>query len=310
MDTPKTPNNEAQRLAALTMLNILDTPAEERFDRLTRLARKLLNVPVALVSLVDKDRQWFKSAAGLDASETPRDISFCGHAILQDKLFVVSDASQDKRFADNPLVTDEPRIRFYAGFPLTAATGEHLGTFCIIDRKPRQLSEDDRQTLEDLAHIAERELSASYLASTDADTGLCNRTGFELLAQKLMNACSRVELPASAAFFRLLSPMSPDSGKLCPEAASAFSEILTEACGEGDLNARTDDTHFACLLNSCPGNQVADFLQRVEHGVERHNQRHTEAPIVLQSSWLAYNPFAHHSITALMQQGAQRLDIA
>ncbi len=310
MQVPQIPDNEEQRIAALTMLNILDTPAEERFDRLTRLARKLLDIPVALVSLVDTDRQWFKSATGLNATETPRDISFCGHAILESGTFIVNDASKDERFADNPLVVNEPSIRFYAGFPLSAPTGERLGTFCIIDRKPRQLSDDDQETLEDLARIAERELSASYLATTDTATGLCNRSGFELLAQKLMNACSRVELPASAVFFRLLAPKDPDTGELTEQGVCAFSQILSEACRDADLSARIDERHFACLLNSCPSDKVTLFLRRVDQGVMRHNNNHCNATIVMQSSWVAYNPFAHHSVNALMQQGAQQLDAA
>lgn len=115
---PAFPLDEANRLATLRGLNILDTPPEERFDRLTRLAQQLINVPIAVVSLVDSNRQWFKSCQGLDASETPRNISFCGHAILDNELFVIPDALLDTRFSDNPLVTGAPNIRFYAGQPL------------------------------------------------------------------------------------------------------------------------------------------------------------------------------------------------
>lgn len=118
MDSPEKPDNEVQRLRHLNTLAILDTAAEERFDRITRLARRLFNVPIALISLVDENRQWFKSCYGLNVSETSRDISFCGHAILGKKVFVIEDASQDPRFADNPLVTDAPNIRFYAGVSL------------------------------------------------------------------------------------------------------------------------------------------------------------------------------------------------
>ncbi len=130
MKSPDTPNNEEARLKSLHSLDILDTPAEERFDRYTRLAQRMLNVPIALVSLVDTDRQWFKSCLGLDAVETSREVSFCGHTILCDELLVVNDALADERFADNPLVTGAPNIRFYAGYPLIYSDGSNLGTLC------------------------------------------------------------------------------------------------------------------------------------------------------------------------------------
>ncbi len=164
MLAPVKPPDEHARLDDLLASRLLDSPPEERFDRLTRLARKLFGVQTALVSLVDKDRQWFKSRQGLDASETPRDISFCGHAILQDQPFVIEDASKDARFADNPLVTGGPHIRFYAGIPLRGPAGYKIGTLCLLDPVPRELGADDRRSLTDLgvmvsAEIANQELN-------------------------------------------------------------------------------------------------------------------------------------------------------
>ena len=159
MQTPKLPHDEAQRLQALRALNLLDTPAEERFDRLTRLAKAFFNVPIALVSLVDEHRQWFKSRQGVDVCQTGRDISFCGHAILGEDIFTVRDAREDPRFADNPLVTNAPNIRFYAGAPLHSSEGYRLGTLCLIDSQPRSLSEQEREVLRELADCVERELN-------------------------------------------------------------------------------------------------------------------------------------------------------
>ncbi len=159
MLAPAIPIDEETRLATLRGLNILDTPPEERFDRLTRLAQRILDAPIALISLVDSDRQWFKSHQGLDAAETSRSISFCGHAILGDEVFVVPDAALDTRFADNPLVTGAPHIRFYAGQPLKANNGSRLGTLCILDIKPRQPSQADLDVLRDLAALVENELN-------------------------------------------------------------------------------------------------------------------------------------------------------
>ena len=159
MKLPAIPEDEQQRTRALHRLRLLDTPAEERFDRVTRLAQTHFDVPIALVSLVDSKRQWFKSRQGLLAKETPRDISFCGHAILGDEVFVIPDALADERFADNPLVTGTPKIRFYAGAPLHAPTGERIGSMCIVDHQPREMSDEDVATLRSLADIVEGELS-------------------------------------------------------------------------------------------------------------------------------------------------------
>jgi len=159
MQPPILPADEPQRLAALRALDVLDTPAEERFDRIVRLAKRLLQAPIVLVSLVDAERQWFKARVGIDAPETPRDISFCGHAIVgDDAVFEVPDASTDDRFADNPLVTGAPGIRFYAGAVLRVGNGQPVGTLCLIDQKPRQLNAEERQALRDLADLVEVEL--------------------------------------------------------------------------------------------------------------------------------------------------------
>ncbi|WP_335720488.1 GAF domain-containing protein [Vibrio natriegens] len=137
MQPPKIPDNEAERLHALRALEILDTTHEERFDRVTRMAKRMFGVPISLVSLIDENRQWFKSAQGLEVTETPRAISFCGHAINNDGLFIIPNAIDDKRFCDNPLVTDDPNIRFYAGYPLKLRQGINIGTLCLIDSVPR-----------------------------------------------------------------------------------------------------------------------------------------------------------------------------
>lgn len=156
---PRIPVDEANRLAALRGLSILDTPPEERFDRLTKLAQRVLGVPIAVVSLVDSKRQWFKSCLGLDVSETPRSISFCGHAILEDNILIIPDTLLDSRFVDNPLVSGTPHIRFYAGQPLKAKDGSRVGTLCVIDSKPRELTQAQIDSLRDLATLVEEELN-------------------------------------------------------------------------------------------------------------------------------------------------------
>jgi GAF domain-containing protein len=157
MKAPPLPDDETTRLATLHALRILDTPAEDRFDALTTVAAAVANVPIALISLVDENRQWFKSACGLGAPETPRDVSFCGHAILSDEPLVIEDASCDERFFDNPLVTGPPWVRFYAGFPLHVGEAR-IGTLCVIDDHPRKLTVEQIAELTAIARVVEQEL--------------------------------------------------------------------------------------------------------------------------------------------------------
>ena len=147
MKAPGRPENEAARLRALLDLDILDTPPEQEFDGLTKLASTVLQTPIALVSLVDADRQWFKSGDGLEVSETSRAVSLCGHVVELDEALIVPDTWADARFSDNPLVLGAPHIRFYAGEPLRTQEGLVLGTLCAIDSRPRELTESQRASL-------------------------------------------------------------------------------------------------------------------------------------------------------------------
>ena len=142
------PVNEAERLEALRSYGILDTHPEEEFDAITRMAARLCGTPIALISLVDVARQWFKSKVGLDVTETPREVAFCAHAILQQEPLVVPDAQDDPRFSENPLVTSDPNVRFYCGIPLTSEKGLGLGSLCVIDKKPRRLTAEQMEDLQ------------------------------------------------------------------------------------------------------------------------------------------------------------------
>ncbi|MEZ6187886.1 MAG: PAS domain-containing protein [Planctomycetota bacterium] len=165
MQPPEIPEDEPRRLRTLTELGLLDTEPEPEFDRITRLASDCLECPIAVISLIDRDRQWFKARHGLSVQETPREISFCGHTILGDELFVVEDARDDPRFRDNPLVLGEAQVVFYAGFPIHSPDGQALGTLAVIDHVPRTLDQRARGALSDLGRIAEQ---AILLRATNA----------------------------------------------------------------------------------------------------------------------------------------------
>lgn len=164
MKAPEIPKNEAERQAALDALHIVDTAMEERFERVTRMAARLLDAPVSALTLIDGQRQWFKSVQGFSATETSRDVSFCGHTILGTETFVVEDATKDERFHDNPMVTGDPRVRFYAGQPIHSPDGHTIGALCVVDRKPRKLTPSQIEDLKDLAAMVEIELKSSHLA--------------------------------------------------------------------------------------------------------------------------------------------------
>ena len=179
MNTVPVPSNEARRLKVLWQYEVLDTVPEEIFDDLTELARVICEAPMALISLVDETRQWFKSRVGVSTTETSRDISFCAHAILQPDLFIVRDATTDKRFKDNPLVVTDPKIRFYAGAPLITPDGHALGTLCILDKEARDLTEAQKKALRVLARLVVTQLElrrhSKELAKARDDTQFLKR---------------------------------------------------------------------------------------------------------------------------------------
>lgn len=275
MQKPDIPEDEDVRLKTLHSLCVLDTPTEQRFDRLTRLAKRIFDVPIALVSLVDEHRQWFKSCIGLSVSETSRDISFCGHAILGNKLFLIPDAAKDDRFANNPLVLNEPHIRFYAGCPLRHLNGSKLGTLCIIDKKPRKLSQEDLEALKDLAELAERELMAVQLATLDDLTKISNRRGFISVAKNSLSICARQDVPASLVFFDLneFKAINDKFGHAeGDKALIAFADKMRSSFRDSDVFARLGGDEFVVLLTNTSRQLAEETIKRFRKSIETYNQ--------------------------------------
>jgi diguanylate cyclase (GGDEF)-like protein len=308
MKVPDYPENEDVRVATLRSLGILDTESEERFDRLTRIAKRLFGVPIALVSLVDMNRQWFKSCQGLAVTEMSRDISFCGHAILGNDIFMIADALADERFYDNPLVLNEPRIRFYAGVPLVVSNGIKVGTLCLIDREPRILSDEDQELLRDLGQMAAQELSSVQLATIDELTQISNRRGFSALAHHALNLCKRMNKPASLFFFDLdfFKEINDRFGHAEGDNALVnFSKILKEAFRESDVVGRLGGDEFVALLTNANQAETQLILNRLEQVLKDFNNKQTDRgyDIVYSVGMVEFDPIRHHSINDLLVEG-------
>ncbi|QBE65372.1 GGDEF domain-containing protein [Pseudoduganella lutea] len=276
MKRPDIPENEAERLHALRALQILDSSHEERFDRVTRLAKRLFGVPISLVSLIDEDRQWFKSAQGLDATETPREISFCGHAINQGGLFIIPNALDDERFNDNPLVTDAPNIRFYAGYVLKLRQGINIGTLCLIDTKPREMDEEDQQLLRDLGEMIEQEIKSIQLATLDELTMISNRRGFMTLVDHSLKVCRRNKLPISIALFDLnkFKAINDTYGHHEGDfALLSFAQIMLSSFRDCDVVARLGGDEFVVMLLDSDENRIGGILERFRIAAANANQK-------------------------------------
>jgi diguanylate cyclase (GGDEF)-like protein len=305
MQTPAFPPDENARISVLHSLNVLDTSSEERFDRLTRVATRLFNVPIALVSLIDTNRQWFKSSSGLSVCDTSRDISFCAHAILSDDIMYVENALKDERFFDNPLVTGEPKIRFYAGCPLRVNNFK-MGTFCLIDRKPRSFGEEDRKMLRDLAGMAEQDLAASRLATTDELTELVNRRGFENYSRQALSFCRRLKRPATLVFFDLngFKEVNDRFGHAEGDLIlKLFADGLRAVFRESDVVARFGGDEFAALLTDTKLAMAELALSRLRDWIERKNRKELHKyQMQFSAGTTEFEPKRHASIEELLAE--------
>ncbi len=338
MQTPPIPDNEIQRLSSLRALHILDTPPEERFDCMTRLAKEFFDVPIALISLVDEKRQWFKSVIGLDTCETPREVSFCAHAMLTRELFIIPDALADERFFDNPDVTGGPRIRFYAGCPLYAPNGSALGALCIIDRQPREFSISDQQVLKALGSWIETKINGItsnplYQSERDAhvDATPQNADLAIMLAmlQYQMRHDPLTELPNNLLFREKVEEVLLAPGETCALLAldfEGFKEVnATFGYSQGDLllllistrlcqivatsgvSARLNGNRFAILLPKSGKEKTATVVQALLKAFE---EPFTIAGMQLQivvSIGVAFSPLHGNKVEMLFRRAVSAM---
>lgn len=304
MKKPEIPPDEKERLATLHAMRILDTAPEERFDRLTRLAQRLFDVPVAIVSLVDAERQWFKSRQGIGIAETPRDISFCGHAILEDEVFTVPDALADPRFCDNPLVLEDPKIRFYAGCPVAALDGKKMGTLCVIDRKPRQLSEAELRLLQDLGKIVEAELGRRTSELEDQLTGETSRQGFVTLLRYVLEFSREMNYPIAllVVCLRKLPQLNQLYGHGTGDRAILeVARLLGRTVRRSDISGRLGADEFYVFLPKCTSNYASLVKARLGNELRSLNaERKFPCDLELSSAAVEWLPGGSESVEDLV----------
>lgn len=276
-------DDDDARVASLRRMNLLSTPRERDFDRITRLARALFQTDMALISLVDKDRQWFKSRVGLDAPETGRDVSFCGHAIKSDDPLIVNDTFGDERFCDNPLVLDGPKIRFYAGQPLTNVDGFRVGTLCVISDQPRDFDASDRRHLLDLARLVETLFKNRELSETHAEllesletanrekmidplTGTWNRRGLDELLPREIALAERERHPVGVAMLDidLFKKINDQFGHEVGDVALRVTAgLMIAGARQTDLVARYAGDEFTMITPDLSFKDAPEFLEKL-----------------------------------------------
>ncbi|MDK1025007.1 MAG: sensor domain-containing diguanylate cyclase [Gammaproteobacteria bacterium] len=298
---------EADRLAALRSLGLLDTEPEERFDRYTRIAQRVFGVPIALISLVDEDRVWYKSNRGFELNETPRDIAFCNYAILNDDIMVVEDVNTDDRFQNSPLVDNESGIRFYAGCPIKTSKGACIGTLCILDYKPRKLGAADLQLLRDLGTMVEGEFTVQNIATVDDLTGLSNRRGFQAIARHAIAMCQRLQNAATLMFFDLDGFKNVNDTYGHAEGDKVLidiGQILLQEFRNSDVIARLGGDEFCVFLTGTNADHIDRPLENLNNAISARNKLH-EYSVGYSVGTVAYIPDQHASIEDLLAEADQ-----
>lgn len=287
---------------------ILDTESDARFDRITALVARMFDVDTCLFSLVDSQRQWIKSRQGFSMSEIPRSVSFCGHALLDDRVFHVEDASQDSRFADNPLVQSGPEIRFYAGFPVRCPLDHRVGTICIMDKQPRELSQREHETLRDLAAVIEDELYLGLQSTVDDLTQVLNLRGFKNITRHLLALCRRVAAPAHVALFDIddLTGINATQGFEAGNRMLQYFAVLMCRCFRtADVIARIDGGKFVVFFAASDISTEA-ALERLA-SLAKSERDAIDGELSWSVSRVAVDPDEHSTIDALLADARRKM---
>jgi diguanylate cyclase (GGDEF)-like protein len=307
-------NPRPTRIQALRDLSILDTPPDERFDRLTRLARRLFDVPSALVHLEAVDRLWFRGADEEDEAEVSGngpEHTFCERLGVSETLFVIPDTRDDDRVSDDPLVTGDDGIRFIAGAPVKAPDGGRLGTLCIVDRQPREMDEDDRLLLRDLGDLVEQEFAALELATIDELTGLTNRRGFNAISLHTLALCRRLDRPATLLLFDLddFKQINDTLGHAAGDKALVgFAQDLEATFRDSDVVSRLGGDEFAVLLSGASPEEIRRPLTILGVRIEaRNEQPDAQAEISYSVGAAGYDPDIHRDIADLAAEADRRM---
>jgi diguanylate cyclase (GGDEF)-like protein len=306
------PVDEATRVRTLRALSILDTPRERRFDRFATLAANLFDVPVAAVSFIDADRQWFKSAIGLEVSEVPRQSAICSRTILQPGPTVISDIRAHPEFADHPYGKGPLQVRFYAGHPVRAEDGSSVGTLAIMDRRPREFSEREREMLADLADLVSQEVYSLGVAALDRVTGLPSRRGFTSVAEQVIAISRRHNHSVSL----LLIEMNVDGGarreRLLDdgdERLAETAELLRFAFRQSDVIGHLGSGRFCVLLTGTDVDQAAICLDRLSSELRARNAiAGPRQRLSYRLGAAEYRDTAHCSLEDLIQEAASSAD--
>ncbi|MEO2268123.1 sensor domain-containing diguanylate cyclase [Pseudoalteromonas sp. YIC-656] len=300
-------SDEQARLEALQLLQLLDTPAEERFDRITRIAKRMFGVPTVLITLVDSDRLWFKSIQGLDVHEAPRSQSLCACAITEELPLIVPNTLTDERFANTPLVTNYPNIRFYAGCALHAPSNHRIGTLCLIDTEPREIIDEDIEILQELASLVEQEFKATALSTIDELTNISNRRGFLQLAQQALSHCRREKQNACLLYFDLddFKQINDNLGhSFGDKVLKAFAQILSQSFRTSDVFARLGGDEFVVLLTNTTPQEMDTVIARLKRNVDDYNLQHDHS---IKYSCGSTTYAGEESIEALLHKADQEM---
>jgi diguanylate cyclase (GGDEF)-like protein len=299
------PRDVTERLCSLRALNILNSVLQERLDRLTRLAARAFNIPIVLISLIEKDRQWLKSSHGLKGKiNVPNDVSFCGHAILQQGVFEVQDALNDPRFHNNPLLNSPAGLRFYAGQPIYSPSGHAIGTICLIDTRPRAMNDDDNALLKDLALMVECEISTLQLSTTDTLTGLPNRRGFMALAEHAHSCCKRTNQESTMLFFDLdkfkaINDMFGHGAG--DDALKNFADALRKTFRVSDVMGRLGGDEFVVFLSDANKENTQVALARLRCEMVSSNENNLDYNIEYSVGIAAVHPDSNITARALLK---------